>query len=89
MRELVLVGDHSRVPLTQISRNTVFSKSQNARKAGTLCSFYGQNICSVVPEIISSTIIFLSWNKKHIITTSSPNEGHLEKKQLDKEQKES
>ena len=34
---LALVGDHSTVPLTWISCNTVFSKSQNARKAGTLC----------------------------------------------------
>ena len=31
-------GDHSTVPLTQISCNTVFSKSQNARKVGTLCT---------------------------------------------------
>ena len=35
--ELALVGDHSAVPLTQISCNTVFFKSQNARKTGTLC----------------------------------------------------
>ena len=34
----MLVGDQSTVPLTRISCNTVFSKSQNARKAGTLCS---------------------------------------------------
>ena len=38
MGESALVEDHSTVPLTQISCNTVFSKSQNARKAGTLCS---------------------------------------------------
>ena len=37
MGELALVGDHSTVPLTRISCNTVFSKSQNPRKAGTLC----------------------------------------------------
>ena len=36
--ELVLVGDHSTVPLTRISCNTVFSKSQNPCKAGTLCT---------------------------------------------------
>ena len=34
---LALVGDHSTVPLTQISCNTIFSKSQNERKVGTLC----------------------------------------------------
>ena len=32
MGELALVGDHSKVPLTRISCNTVFSKSQNAHK---------------------------------------------------------
>ena len=36
--ELALVGDHSTVPLTRVSCNTVFSKSQKTRKAGTLCS---------------------------------------------------
>ena len=40
MGELALVGDHSTVPLTRVSCNTVFSKSQNARKAGTLCRFF-------------------------------------------------
>ena len=40
MGELALVGDHSTVPLTRVSCNTVFSKSQNARKAGTLCTCY-------------------------------------------------
>ena len=35
--ELALVGDHSTVPLTRVSCNTVFSKSQKTRKAGTLC----------------------------------------------------
>ena len=35
MGELALVGDHSTVPLTRISCNTVFSKSQNPRKAGS------------------------------------------------------
>ena len=34
---LALVGDHSTVPLKQISCNMIFSKSQNERKAGTLC----------------------------------------------------
>ena len=48
-----------------------------------------KNSLALVPEIISSTIIFLSWNKKHIITTSSPKEGYLEEKQSEKEQKES
>ena len=38
MGELALVGDHSTVPLTRISCNTVFSKSQNACKVGTLCT---------------------------------------------------
>ena len=38
MGELSLVGDHSTVPLTRISCSMVFSKSQNARKAGTLCT---------------------------------------------------
>ena len=36
MGELALVGDHSTVPLTRVSCNTGFFKSQNARKAGTL-----------------------------------------------------
>ena len=36
--ELALVGDHSTGPLTRISCNTVFSKSQKTRKAGTLCT---------------------------------------------------
>ena len=35
--ELALVGDHSTVPLTRISCNTVFSKYQNVHKAVTLC----------------------------------------------------
>ena len=39
--DLALVGDHSTVPLTPISYNTVFSKSQNVRKAGTLCTYQG------------------------------------------------
>ena len=39
--DLAVVGDCSTVPLTQISCNTVFSKSQNARKVGTLCIFVG------------------------------------------------
>ena len=45
MGELALVGDHSTVPLTRISCNTVFSKSQNERKVGTPCStfFAAQN----------------------------------------------
>ena len=38
MGELALVGDHSTVPLTRVSGNTVFSKSQKTRKAGTLCT---------------------------------------------------
>ena len=38
MGELALVGDHSTVPLTRVSCNTVFSKSQKTRKAGTLCN---------------------------------------------------
>ena len=42
MGELALVGDHNTVPLTRVSYNTVFSKSQNARKAGTLCSVKGK-----------------------------------------------
>ena len=37
MQVLALVGDHSTVLLTRISCNTVFSKSQKTRKAGTLC----------------------------------------------------
>ena len=36
---LALVGDHSTVPLTRDSCNTVFSKSQKTRKAGTLCTY--------------------------------------------------
>ena len=36
MGELALVGDHSTVPLTRISCNTVFFKSQKTRKVGTL-----------------------------------------------------
>ena len=53
MGELALVGDHSTVPLTQISCNTVFSKSQNARKAGTLCN---TNDPSTDPPLCSSLI---------------------------------
>ena len=34
MGGLALVGDHSTVSLTRVSCNTVFSKSQNARKGG-------------------------------------------------------
>ena len=39
MGELALVRDYSTVPLIPISCNTVFSKSQNARMTGTLCTF--------------------------------------------------
>ena len=35
--DLAVVGDHITVPLTRISCNTVFSKSHNVPKAGTLC----------------------------------------------------
>ena len=35
----MLVGDHSTVPLTRVSCNTVFSKLQKTRKAGTLCTW--------------------------------------------------
>ena len=38
--ELALVGDHSTVPLTRVSCNTFFSKSQNAQKAETLCTIF-------------------------------------------------
>jgi hypothetical protein len=38
VEELALLGDHSKVPLTRISCNMVFSKSQNGRKTGTLCT---------------------------------------------------
>ena len=41
MGELALVGDHSTVPLTRVSCNTVFSKSQKTCKAGTLCTSQG------------------------------------------------
>ena len=34
---VTLVGDHSTVPPTRFSCNTVYSMSQNACKAGTLC----------------------------------------------------
>ena len=36
--DLVVLGDCTTVPLTRISSNTIFSKSQNARKSGTLCN---------------------------------------------------
>ena len=42
-RKIALSESISTVPLARISCNTVFSKSQNARKAGTLCN--GFNSC--------------------------------------------
>ena len=56
---LALVGDHSTVPLTQISCNTVFSKSQNARKAGTLC--IGLNYNHNWVEIFLKTLLRSQW----------------------------
>ena len=57
---LVLVGDHSTVPLTRVSCNTVFSKSQKTRKAGTLCSLeqdYDCNACWQNAALIPQTPI--------------------------------
>ena len=45
-----------RVPLTQISCNTVFSRSQNVRKAGTLCSLKTAIYHS---QIFADTLYFL------------------------------
>ena len=68
----------------------LFAKAiQNIQEKGIRPKGGFKNSLALVPEIISSTIIFLSWNKKHIITTSSPKEGYLEEKQSEKEQKES
>ena len=69
MGELALVGNHSTVPLTQISCNTVPKWNQNARKAGTLCNKYfkglfvkyrfGQEkIRSGAPDVYIFTIYF-------------------------------
>mgnify|MGYP001333658055 CR=1 FL=1 len=58
MGELALVGDHSTVPLTRVSCNTVFSKSQKTRKVGTLY---------VVKKILGQIFLkFFSWNLIHI-----------------------
>jgi hypothetical protein len=54
----VLVGDHSTVPLTRVSCNTVFSKSQNVRKAGTLC----------MPILIFSPFANFGYQSLHIDT---------------------
>ena len=63
----------------------LFAKAiQNIQEKGIRPKGGFKNPLELVPKIISSTIIFLSWNKKHIITTSSPKE-----KQSEKEQKES
>ena len=45
------------IPLTRISYNTVFSKSQNVRKAGTLCT-------SIWLKLQLSTI-FETWEKPY------------------------
>ena len=56
------VGDHSTVPLTRISCNTVFSKSQNARKAGTLCMLKSWLIIHFYAQTFH-TLILPSWKK--------------------------
>ena len=79
MGELALVGDYSTVPLTRISCNTVFSKSQNARKVGTLCifsyfcnrqsknSFFGQKL-KISRFFKQSKDSYFSLNKKLNLT---------------------
>ena len=63
MGELALVGDHSTVPLTRISCNTVFSKSQNARKAGTLSvQVFGLRS----PLYYNHTIAYNSTMERHV-----------------------
>ena len=74
-----LVGDHSTVPLTRISCNTIFSKSQNARKVGTLCifsyfcnrqsknSFFGQKL-KISRFFKQSKDSYFSLNKKINLT---------------------
>ena len=53
MGELALVGDHSTVPLTRVSCNTIFSKSQIACKLGTLCT--GARTSWVIPGVYPVT----------------------------------
>ena len=76
MGELALVGNHSTVPLTQISCNTVFSKSQNARKAGTLSTgnfndkydSYALPLLELQYKNLRSTYVFTKhcrWLKKY------------------------
>ena len=50
--KLALVGDHSTVPLTRVSCNTVFSKSQKTRKAGTLCTLLPKLISNLATDYI-------------------------------------
>ena len=61
----VQVGDFcvsrgpSTVPLTRSSCNTFFSKSQNARKAGTLCNFLLINFCTHCDLLVIVRILVL------------------------------
>ena len=62
---LALVGDHSTVPLTQVSCNTVFSKSQNACKAGTLCRRKRKPKEVDETHLISESIEMISLHKEN------------------------
>ena len=70
MGELALVVDHSTVPLTRVSCNTVFSKSQKTRKAGTLCiSENGRHISKII--FTSKLHMFISrWGEMSVVLTA-------------------
>ena len=54
----MLVGDQSTVPLTWILCNTVFSKSQNVRKAGTL---YTRLLLYTLTRIQTTSCLTTAW----------------------------
>ena len=78
MGELALVGDHSTVPLTRISCNTVFSKSQKTRKAGTLCKQIKPRPNDFVREL-SSIAYGLLVHLSKIMLSTFPFDGLLSK----------
>ena len=65
MGELALVGDHSTVPLTWISCNTVFSKSQNPRKAGTLCTCKWILLYYFHHDVAVNIFLVALWNDRY------------------------
>ena len=69
MGELALVGDHSTVPLTRVSCNTVFSKSPKTRKAGTLCNSVATGFEPPQPV---KTVLQISGVLVHSATHSCP-----------------